>query len=145
MSEKFSDLVDPAIKYGGGPDVIRSRLTETSTLISNTEVLEKKLAADEAWLAEKREVAKTVREQARSTLVQIADRLLTAEQLAAKESLEQNQKNITALELEIAAWQERVSTGKEAVGEVTRRVGRMLQEMITGLPTRKGEKGAVLD
>jgi ppGpp synthetase/RelA/SpoT-type nucleotidyltranferase len=145
LSEKFSDLVDPAIKYGGGPDVIRSQLADTSMLISNAEVQENKIAADEAWLAEQREMATNLREPARSTLVQIAELSLTPEQLAAKEALEQNQRDLTALELKIAAWQERVRTQKETIEEVTRSVGRILQQLITGLPARKGEKGAVLD
>lgn len=32
LSEKLSDAVDPAIKYGGGPESIRSRLSEISEL-----------------------------------------------------------------------------------------------------------------
>jgi len=31
LSEKLSDLVDPAIKYGGGAEVVRSHLADTSS------------------------------------------------------------------------------------------------------------------
>jgi ppGpp synthetase/RelA/SpoT-type nucleotidyltranferase len=40
LSEKLSDLVDPAIKYGGGDQLIRSLLNEYSTLIARTGALE---------------------------------------------------------------------------------------------------------
>lgn len=46
LSEKFSDVIDPAIKYGGGDEQIRSFLSETSKLIEEVEVSEKALAAE---------------------------------------------------------------------------------------------------
>lgn len=41
LSEKFSDVVDPAVKYGGGPDEYRQALATISTIMSDIEVLEK--------------------------------------------------------------------------------------------------------
>jgi putative GTP pyrophosphokinase len=43
LSEKFSDVVDPAIKYGGGEERIRELLARTSTLIASVELSEKQL------------------------------------------------------------------------------------------------------
>lgn len=145
LSEKFSDLVDPAIKYGGGDDAIRTVLAGTSKTISDAEGLEERIAAEEAGLAEQHDKARDIRETARSTLVRIADASLTTEQLTAKEKLEQSEKNTAALELQIATAQEAVSAQKEGVKKLTQDVGRMLQEAIAMLPARKGENGAVLD
>jgi ppGpp synthetase/RelA/SpoT-type nucleotidyltranferase len=44
LSEKFSDVADPSIKYGGGKEKIRELLTKTSNLIGDMESLEKQLA-----------------------------------------------------------------------------------------------------
>jgi ppGpp synthetase/RelA/SpoT-type nucleotidyltranferase len=40
LSEKFSDVVDPSIKYGGGNEDILKLLDELSALIAETETLE---------------------------------------------------------------------------------------------------------
>jgi hypothetical protein len=45
LSEKFSDMVDPAIKYGGGEPPIRALLTITSRLVAETESIEKDFLA----------------------------------------------------------------------------------------------------
>lgn len=37
LSEKFSDVVDPTIKYGGGADQIRQMLTQYSKLVEDFE------------------------------------------------------------------------------------------------------------
>lgn len=37
LSEKFSDVVDPTIKYGGGDDVVRQILVRTSNLVGISE------------------------------------------------------------------------------------------------------------
>ena len=37
FSEKLSDTLDPEIKYGGGPDYIKSTLTNTSSLVLRAE------------------------------------------------------------------------------------------------------------
>jgi ppGpp synthetase/RelA/SpoT-type nucleotidyltranferase len=42
VSEKFSDVVDAAIKYGGGPERIRSLLIRSSDVVSKQEWLEEK-------------------------------------------------------------------------------------------------------
>ena len=44
LSEKFSDVVDPAIKYGGGEEWIRVLLTEASNGVALGELGEKQLA-----------------------------------------------------------------------------------------------------
>ena len=43
LSEKFSDVVDPSIKYGGGKDWIRSLLSQMSTVIAAVELREQEL------------------------------------------------------------------------------------------------------
>jgi hypothetical protein len=40
LSEKYSDIVDPAIKYGGGPQESLSLLSAYSTLVAKFELLE---------------------------------------------------------------------------------------------------------
>ncbi len=42
LSEKSSDVIDPTIKYGGGPDKWRSILTGSSKAVASYEVFEKK-------------------------------------------------------------------------------------------------------
>jgi len=44
LSEKFSDVVDPAIKYGGGHEAIRALLAGTSELVAVIESSEQQLA-----------------------------------------------------------------------------------------------------
>ncbi len=40
LSEKLSDVIDPKIKYGGGPANVRSLLTKSSVMIMNLEIME---------------------------------------------------------------------------------------------------------
>ncbi len=40
FSEKMSDIVDPSIKYGGGPEDVKALLTEYSELVQDVEALE---------------------------------------------------------------------------------------------------------
>jgi ppGpp synthetase/RelA/SpoT-type nucleotidyltranferase len=44
LSEKLSDIVDPAIKYGAGDESMRSLLEDASTMVVNIESLETALA-----------------------------------------------------------------------------------------------------
>ncbi len=44
LSEKFSDVVDPAIKYGGGHEAIRALLAGTSELVAVIESSEQQLS-----------------------------------------------------------------------------------------------------
>lgn len=44
LSEKFSDIVSPAIKYGGGDERVQTTLKQLSTLVANQESLEVNLA-----------------------------------------------------------------------------------------------------
>ncbi len=46
MSEKFSDVIDPAIKYGGGNESIRHLLTTASSLVAEEELLEAESAGE---------------------------------------------------------------------------------------------------
>ncbi len=44
LSEKYSDVLDPAIKYGGGDNEVREMLAAQSELVASYEALEKKVA-----------------------------------------------------------------------------------------------------
>lgn len=44
LSEKFSDVVDPDIKYGGGGEIIRGVLAKTSAMVAKEELVEMQLA-----------------------------------------------------------------------------------------------------
>lgn len=44
FSEKLSDVIDPSIKYGGGPEVVRRSLKTSSALIRDMDELEELLA-----------------------------------------------------------------------------------------------------
>ena len=44
LSEKFSDIVSPAIKYGGGDEQVQTLLGRLSNLVANHERLEVNLA-----------------------------------------------------------------------------------------------------
>lgn len=43
LSEKFSDIIDPAIKYGGGDEGFRLLLIEASLMVTKYELLEERL------------------------------------------------------------------------------------------------------
>lgn len=45
LSEKFSDIIDPSVKYGGGEEQIRQMLTELSGFVTEIEVGERMIAA----------------------------------------------------------------------------------------------------
>ena len=51
LSERRSDTVDPAIKYGGGPATIRTMLDDLSRRINDVETVQLLLAAVQARLA----------------------------------------------------------------------------------------------
>jgi len=44
LSEKLSDVVDPAIKYGGGPDEVKKLLISASKSVATFEELETRIA-----------------------------------------------------------------------------------------------------
>ncbi len=52
FSEKLSDVAEPAIKYGGGPDVVRQLLTKASEQVMELEKLEQKHDVPERHLQE---------------------------------------------------------------------------------------------
>jgi ppGpp synthetase/RelA/SpoT-type nucleotidyltranferase len=43
LSEKLADVVDPAIKYGGGPDTLRELLSMSSNAVAKIESLEEEI------------------------------------------------------------------------------------------------------
>jgi putative GTP pyrophosphokinase len=43
LSEKLADVVGPTVKYGGGPELLRSTLLDLSDLLGQMEALERKL------------------------------------------------------------------------------------------------------
>jgi ppGpp synthetase/RelA/SpoT-type nucleotidyltranferase len=43
LSEKLSDMMDPSIKYGGGPDLVKSKLARLSENVGKVELLEIRL------------------------------------------------------------------------------------------------------
>lgn len=59
FSEKLSDVVDPSIKYGGGPAQIRKTLELASDAVKGFEVAEKQLADFKTSLAEARAVVES--------------------------------------------------------------------------------------
>lgn len=52
QSEKLSDIVDPAIKYGGGDLKIQESLKESSDLVAALESLELELAGEQESLSD---------------------------------------------------------------------------------------------
>ncbi|MFN0139734.1 MAG: hypothetical protein ACKVQW_06570 [Pyrinomonadaceae bacterium] len=84
LSEKFSDVVDPAIKYGGGDKKIQSVLINVSDLITAFESLEieftakvkklsSKLGVSESGIAETREFSELREELDKLRLVLLSD------------------------------------------------------------------------
>jgi ppGpp synthetase/RelA/SpoT-type nucleotidyltranferase len=45
LSEKLADVVDPAVKYGGGPEALQSRLLSLSDTVGKMEVIEARILA----------------------------------------------------------------------------------------------------
>jgi putative GTP pyrophosphokinase len=48
LSEKLGDIVDPSIKYGGGPDSLKSNLLKLSETVGKMEVLETRILSAES-------------------------------------------------------------------------------------------------
>lgn len=57
LSEKISDVIDPAVKYGGGPRHAQSLLEAMGQLVTGVELLEQRLfsVAEDQWPDEARE------------------------------------------------------------------------------------------
>jgi len=76
LSEKLSDVVDPSLKYGGGPKPTREMLLERSTLVADFESVEKKsvthLAKDDLDEQERRE-----RQGFQQQMDELKDKLVT--------------------------------------------------------------------
>lgn len=83
LSEKLSDVVDPALKYGGGPEEFRSALDVISKAIEGHESIEKRIAAIDAKETETlddadRATLREIRETAVSQKARLTDRLSEA-------------------------------------------------------------------
>jgi putative GTP pyrophosphokinase len=63
LSEKFSDVVNPAIKYGGGDETIQEILTEASTMVAEEEATETTLANAQARLSSLENVPDDIRQK----------------------------------------------------------------------------------
>jgi hypothetical protein len=50
FSEKCSDTVDPAVKYGGGPEVVRDILEKSSNNVATSEAIDREVAATYALI-----------------------------------------------------------------------------------------------
>jgi ppGpp synthetase/RelA/SpoT-type nucleotidyltranferase len=145
LSEKISDLVDASIKYGGGPDRVREMLADTSDLIAKEEALESKLAGDESWLEVQRGRAAELRTQAKSTISRLAGVSLTPKHVAAKQQLEENDRNLEAIEMQIVAKRETIRLARDKLASAAERTRAMLRELIAGLPERNGSPNVIPD
>jgi putative GTP pyrophosphokinase len=47
LSEKLSDVIDPKVKYGGGPESLQSKLLKLSEIAAKMEVLETRVLSSE--------------------------------------------------------------------------------------------------
>ncbi len=77
LSEKYSDIIDPSIKYGGGEDHTRQMLTQTSELVAEIEKAEIVVMASllKQDLSEQQAV---VLQEARIRIVQIKEQVKEA-------------------------------------------------------------------
>jgi len=62
FSEKLSDLIDPSIKYGGGPAHLKHRLLESSLVLGSVETAEK-LFAEASRVKEEEQESEDTRRQ----------------------------------------------------------------------------------
>lgn len=63
LSEKFSDVEDPAIKYGGGDPAVQATLTETSELVARQESLETRFADAAARLSSRSDLMENTKQE----------------------------------------------------------------------------------
>jgi len=64
LSEKLSDVIDPSVKYGGGPELLRSTLSVLSDLLGQMEELERRLLAGEVRPEDRDSIAPAMAESA---------------------------------------------------------------------------------
>jgi len=64
LSEKLSDVIDPSVKYGGGPELLRSTLSVLSDLLGQMEALESRLLAEEVRPEDRDSIAPVMAESA---------------------------------------------------------------------------------
>ena len=80
LSEKFSDLIDPTIKYGGGPEEVRELLTATSNSVANAELAERQLFG----ILAKSPPEDMLPDGVRAQIAQVRDNLMARKQDIAK-------------------------------------------------------------
>jgi hypothetical protein len=98
LSEKSSDVLDPTIKYGGGPDWWRSFLTRSSKSVAAYEVFEK--THSEAVAS--REVAVAAHEKFKKATVELLEHHLPDHEVQEiRRKLEDSTRNIVRLEQNI--------------------------------------------
>jgi ppGpp synthetase/RelA/SpoT-type nucleotidyltranferase len=62
LSEKLSDIVDPSVKYGGGPEPLKSMLLDLSQTVGQIEAAEHRLLALEARVDNRESIAEIAAE-----------------------------------------------------------------------------------
>lgn len=72
LSEKLSDVVEPAVKYGGGDEIVRELLERASSLVNEEELMEMKLAQKQAQLSSEAWLTSDIK-KALSTAQEIVD------------------------------------------------------------------------
>jgi ppGpp synthetase/RelA/SpoT-type nucleotidyltranferase len=73
LSEKLSDVFDPAIKYGGGLDVVRKALARTSESVAGLEKLETDIAQLQVRDVDEEQKLQELREGVRQKKKELAD------------------------------------------------------------------------
>lgn len=76
LSEKYSDVIDPAIKYGGGDEDIQTLLAVASDAVATQELAETKLADARAKLSSQEKLTEDKRQQ----IILIQERLNSEKQ-----------------------------------------------------------------
>ena len=98
LSEKFSDIVDPSIKYGGGDKEIQSHLAEYSQIVAGAELNEKHLFELENQTSPRTRLPEEIRER----LTRIREEV-NLSKLGIAQTLEETNVLITKLEGEDGA------------------------------------------
>jgi len=98
LSEKLSDVIDPSIKYGGGPDDVKTALKNGSTAVNLVEQAEKQIAEIRAMA---QRVQGGLSEEDRERIVLAEDQLRQA-----KRQLDE------ALRKSVAVWLEEKRPGQ---------------------------------
>jgi ppGpp synthetase/RelA/SpoT-type nucleotidyltranferase len=94
LSEKLADTIDPALKYGGGPEALQSGLTQLAAQIRTVETMETEIIPPLRSVAALAAMPEDVRNNVVAIIKRIEDSKETArsvlEQLVARASREGN-------------------------------------------------------